>query len=154
MRKWLKRFFGAGVLGAVALQFTNPSHLNPAVPPGHDLMATNSPPPNVTALLKKSCYDCHSFETKWPWYSYVAPFSWPLASHVNDARASLNFSEWPHDSPSRAGKKWRRISEAVDASEMPLPSYLIIHSDARLTEQERKELVEWAEKESKRLKDE
>ncbi len=116
-------------------------------------MATNAPPPQVAALLKNSCYDCHSSETEWPWYSYIAPISWPLVGHVNDARESLNFSEWPHDSSKRARKKWRRISEAVDAKEMPLPSYTWIHWRSRLNEQERKQLADWADQESKKLED-
>jgi hypothetical protein len=152
MRNWFKWIGGALLLGAIALQFANPSHLNPAVIPGHDLMATNAPPPPVAALLKNACYDCHSSETKWPWYSYVAPISWPLVQHVNDARESLNFSDWPHNSPQRARKKWRRISEAVEAGEMPLPSYLWIHRESRLTAQQRRQLVEWAQQEAESLK--
>jgi hypothetical protein len=151
MRKWLKWIGSAAILCAVALQFTNPPHLNPAVIAGHDLAATNSPPPQITALLKTACYDCHSSETKWPWYSYVAPFSWPLVQHVNDARESLNFSEWPHDSPQRARKKWRRIAEAVEAKEMPLPSYLWIHAESRLSPAQRQQLIQWASQESERL---
>jgi len=151
MRKWLKRIGGLALLGAIALQFTNPPHVNPPVVPGHDLLATNAPPPQVAALLKNSCYDCHSSETKWPWYSYVAPLSWALVQDVNNARENVNFSDWPHDSPQRAHKKWSRIAEAVDANEMPLPKYTLIHRRSRLTAQQRKQLVEWAEQESKRL---
>ncbi len=116
-------------------------------------MASNAPPQEVAALLKSSCYDCHSSETKWPWYSYVAPMSWVLVQHVNDARESLNFSDWPHDAPNRARKKWKRVAEAVDANEMPLPSYVLIHRDSRLTAQQRKQLVEWAELEGKKLEE-
>ncbi|HUD46876.1 MAG TPA: heme-binding domain-containing protein [Candidatus Baltobacteraceae bacterium] len=152
MRKWLKWIGGGLLLGAVALQFTSPAHVNPPVAPGHDLLASNGPPPEVAALLKNSCYDCHSSETKWPWYSYVAPMSWVLVQHVNDARYSLNFSDWPHDSPRRARKKWERIADAVDANEMPLPSYLWIHSGSRLTPQQRKQLVDWAQQEAQALK--
>jgi hypothetical protein len=153
MRKWLKWIGGAALLGAIAMQFINPPHLNPPVVPGHDLLASNAPPPQVAALLKNACYDCHSSETKWPWYSYVAPISWSLVQHVNDARESLNFSEWPHDAPKRARKKWRRIAEAVDANEMPLPSYTWIHSQSRLTAQQRKQLVEWAQQKGNALEE-
>jgi hypothetical protein len=153
MRKWLKWIAGVALLGFAALQFANPSHVNPPVVPGHDMMASNAPPPQVAALLKNACYDCHSSETKWPWYSYIAPFSWRLAQHVNDARESLNFSNWPHDSPQRTRKKWRRIAEAVDANEMPLPSYTWIHWKSRLSAEQRKELVEWAEKAGKTVEE-
>jgi hypothetical protein len=150
MRKWIKWIGGGALVGVIALQFTNPPHLNLPVVPGHDLMASNAPPPEVAALLKNACYDCHSSETKWPWYSYVAPISWALVQHVNDARESLNFSEWPHEAPQRARKKWRRIAEAVDANEMPLPSYIWIHRQSRLTAQQRQQLVEWAQREGKK----
>jgi hypothetical protein len=151
MRKWLKWIGGAALLGVVALQFTNPAHLNPPVVPGHDMLASNAPPPQIAALLKNSCYDCHSSETKWPWYSYIAPLSWGLVGHVNDARESMNFSEWPHDDSRRARKKWRRIADAVEAKEMPLPSYLLIHRESRLTAEQRKQLVEWAEQAGEKL---
>lgn len=141
------------MLGGIALQFTNPPRLNPAVVQGHDLMATNAPPPQIAALLKNACYDCHSSETQWPWYSHVAPLSWWLVKHVNDARDSLNFSEWPHDSARRARKKWNRIADAVDADEMPLPSYVWIHRQSRLNAQQRKQLIEWAQQEAKRLEE-
>jgi hypothetical protein len=151
VKRILKWIFGAGLLMAVALQFTNPSHSNPPVLPGHDLLATNPPPAPVAALLKNACYDCHSYESRWPWYSYVAPFSWTVVGDVNAARGQLNFSEWPHAEPARARKKWRRAAEAVDSGEMPLPQYTWIHRQARLDPQQRRQLAQWAEQEAKRL---
>jgi hypothetical protein len=154
MRKWLKWIGIGALIGAIALQFTNPPHVNPQVVPGHDLLATNAPPPQISALLKNACYNCHSSETKWPWYSYVAPISWLVVRDVNDARESMNFSDWPHDSPQRVRKKWKRVAEAVDANEMPLPKYTLIHRASRLTAEQRKELVEWAEQAGKKLEGE
>jgi hypothetical protein len=151
VRRLFKWVFGIGLLLAIALQFTNPAHTNPPVLPGHDLFATNSPPAPIAALLKRSCYDCHSYESRWPWYSYVAPFSWSLVGHVNDARERLNFSEWPHDDPGRARKKWGRAADAVDSGEMPLPQYLWFHHEARLDAQQRRQLTTWAEQEAERL---
>jgi hypothetical protein len=144
MTKRIKGMGGIVLLAAIALQFTNPSHRNPPIVPGHDVLSGNAPPPAVAAMLKNSCYDCHSFETKWPWYSYVAPFSWYLARDVNAGRAMVNFSDWPHDDPRRARKRWRRIAEAVQNGEMPLPIYTRIHRQARLDEQQRADLVKWA----------
>jgi hypothetical protein len=148
MKKWLKRIGGMVVLAVIALQFANPSHQNPPVLPGHDLLASNAPPPSVAALLRNSCYDCHSFETKWPWYSYVAPVSWYLARDVKAARSNLNFSDWPHDDAARAHKRWRHIAEAVENGEMPLPSFTWIHRQARLDERQRAELVKWAQEQA------
>lgn len=141
---------GAVLLLAVVLQLTNPAHTNPPVLAGHDVLATHPPPAAVAALLKQACYDCHSDETHWPWYSYVAPVSWFLAGHVNDGREVLNFSEWPHDEPGRARKKWRRVADAVDSGEMPLRPYTWLHREARLDAAERRQLAEWAEQEGKR----
>jgi hypothetical protein len=142
-----KRLGWIGGLGAsvlIALQFANPPHQNPPVPPGHDVMAGHPPPPSVAALLKNCCYDCHSFETHWPWYSYVAPVSWYVVRDVNAARASLNFSDWPQEDAGRARKRWRHIAEAVQNGEMPLPNYARMHRQARLDERQRAELVQWA----------
>jgi len=153
MRKWLKWIGAVAVLGFAALQFTNPPRTNPAITAGHDLMATNPPPPEVAALLRNACYDCHSSETHWPWYSYVAPMSWKVVRDVNDARDTMNFSDWPNDDPHRARRRWRRIAEAVEANEMPLSKYTFIHRASRLTAEQRKKLVDWAQQQSETLDD-
>jgi len=150
MNRWFKRVSGAGLLVFAGLQFTNPPHDNPPVTPGHDAMASNAPPPAVAALLKNSCYECHSFQTHWPWYSYVAPVSWLLARDVNAARASLNFSEWPHDDAQRAHKRWKHVADEVENGEMPLPSYTWVHRQARLDPQQRQQIIEWCRQEAGR----
>jgi hypothetical protein len=150
MKKRLKIVGVLVLLAVIALQFTNPSHHNPPVLPGHDLFATNAPPTNIAAYLKNSCYDCHSFETKWPWYSYVAPVSWYVARDVYAARGNLNFSDWPHDDAGRARKRWRHIAEVVESVEMPPSNYAWKHQEARLDEKQRAELVKWAKGEADR----
>jgi hypothetical protein len=138
--------------GFALLQLTNAARTNPTVSPGHDLFSTNSPPPQIAGILRGACYDCHSYETHWPWYGHVAPVSWWLDGHVRDARERLNFSEWPHDDLTRAAKKWSRVSESVREGDMPLASYARIHKPARLTEEQRKQLADWAEQEAQRLR--
>jgi len=137
---------------AALLQLTNPARVNPPVVPGHDLFATNPPPDEIAALLRNACYDCHSRETRWPWYSRVAPVSWSVADHVNEGREHLDFSEWPHDDPRRAAKKWSRISEEIDGGDMPLASYTWAHPEARLTPDQRQRLTQWADQEAQRLR--
>ena len=145
MKKGLKWMGGFALFAFVALQLANPPHLNPPVLPGHDLMAGGAPPPAVAAVLKNSCYDCHSFETKWPWYSYVAPVSWLVVDDVRAARASLNFSDWPHDDARRARKRCRHIADEVQNGEMPPSNYGWMHREARLTAQQRQDLIQWAD---------
>jgi len=146
--KWI---LGGAVVAVAGLQLTNPARTNPPVAPGHDLLATNAPPPDVATLLRNACYDCHSYETHWPWYSRVAPVSWWVARHVVDGRERLNFSEWAHDDPTRARKKWNRIRDEVDYGDMPLRSYTWAHPEARLTATQRQAITNWAGQEALRL---
>lgn len=132
------------------LQFTNPSRVNPPVI--CDLIATNAPPPNVAAMLHAVCYDCHSNETKWPWYSHVAPMSWLIADDVNEGRKNLNLSEWTAENPTRAAKRLEAMSEVIGYNEMPPKKYTAIHANARLTENQSKELTGWLDAEAARLK--
>ena len=152
MKKKLKWIFGALVVVFALLQLTNPARTNPPILPGHEVSATNAPPQQIAALLRAACYDCHSYETKWPWYSRVAPMSWLIASDVRGGRARVNFSDWPNDHPNWAARRWERISERLDYREMPPAKYTLMHPEARLTDDQRKELIQWADGEAERLK--
>jgi Haem-binding domain len=151
MNKW-KWIFGAVVVVFAGLQFTNPARTNPLVPPGGDIAARNPPPAQITALLHAACYDCHSDETVWPWYSHIAPVSWLIASDVNHGRRRVNFSQWPHDHPTWAARRLEDISEELDYHEMPPAQYTLMHPAARLTEAQREELENWADAAAKQLK--
>jgi hypothetical protein len=150
LKRKLKWCLVAAAAGFALLQLTNPPRINPPVV--SDLMATNAPPPQVAAMLHAACYDCHSSETRWPWYSRVAPISWLIASDVKEGREHLNLSAWPNDNPMRAAKRLDRMSGEIGSGEMPLPKYTKIHADARLTEIQRKELTDWLDAEAARLK--
>jgi Haem-binding domain len=150
-KKWIW-ILGALVVVFGLLQFTNPARTNPPVLPGHDLMATNPPPPQIATLLHEACYDCHSDETRWPWYAHVAPVSWLIADDVKEGRRHVNFSDWPRNFPDRAAKRCDDISEELDYKEMPPAQYQWMHPAARLTDTQRKELMQWADQEAKRLK--
>jgi hypothetical protein len=152
MKKKLKWIFGALVAVFALLQLTNPARTNPPLLPGGDISANNPPPPQIAAQLRASCYDCHSDETVWPWYSHIAPASWLVVSDVNDGRERLNFSDWPHALPERAAKRLERMSEELDYKDMPPAKYTIIHADARLTDDQRRQLIAWADQEAERLK--
>ena len=150
MKKALKWILCAFIVAFGLLQLTNPARTNPSVV--NDLMATSVPPPGVAAKLHAACYDCHSNETKWPWYSRVAPMSWLIAHDVRDGRENLNLSDWPAANPGRAAKRLERMSEEMNYQDMPPKKYTAIHADARLTEAGRKELTDWLDAEAARLK--
>ncbi len=151
MKKKLKWALWALVAAFALLQFTNPARTNPPVEPGGDLSANNPPPPQIAALLHAACYDCHSDETKWPWYSHIAPASWLVVSDVNEGRRHLNLSEWPKDSE-RAAKKMERMSEELDYKEMPPAKYTALHPEARLTDDQHKQLMKWLDDTAQQLK--
>lgn len=122
----------------MAIQFVPVDRSNPAV--GEEVQA----PPEVMAVLERSCYDCHSNETDWPWYSHVAPVSWLLAGHVKEGREHANFSTWGSIEPGRLGHHAEEIREQLEEGDMPLKSYVLIHRNASLTEQDVATVVAWA----------
>lgn len=99
--------------------------------------------PEIMAILERACYDCHSNETEWPWYSHVAPISWFVAGHVAEAREHLNFSEWPAFDMEEQQHLFEEMEEEVEDEEMPLKSYLMLHREARLTPDDREVLLRW-----------
>ena len=149
MKKKLKWIAGAIVVVFALAQFANPTRTNPPVV--QDMLANIVPPPHVATLLHAACYDCHSNETKWPWYAHIVPASLLVAGDVNEGRRHLNLSEWAADDPIRAAKKLDRMSEEIDYHEMPPGKYTLLHADARLRDADRKELTGWLDAQSKRL---
>jgi hypothetical protein len=108
-------------------------------------------PSNVESILKRSCYDCHSNQTKWPWYSAVAPVSWFVISDVSRGRGKMNFSEWGKYSKNKQGIKLDNICDEITEGKMPLKQYLYIHKDAVLSQEEKDILCKWSKEEAKKL---
>jgi len=102
-----------------------------------------SAPPEVEAILKRSCFDCHSNQTNWPWYSHVAPISWMVVRHVELGRKEMNFSEWGAYFPGTRKRKLQWMQRALHEEVMPLWSYRMMHPDARLSDNDRARLLEW-----------
>ncbi len=100
-------------------------------------------PENVQAILKRSCFDCHSNHTIFPWYSNIAPVSWFTKHHVEEGREHMNFSTWEKYDDEKKLKYLEKIPKAIK-SKMPLPSYLLIHKEAKLSEADKKALTTWA----------
>jgi len=106
--------------------------------------------PDVRALLRRACWDCHSHETVWPWYAWVAPVSWLVAHDVNHAREELDFSRFESYAPKKQRKKLGELGEEVDEGHMPLWYYVLLHPTARLDDEERRRLIDWADAEQAR----
>lgn len=124
-------------VAVIGIQFVPVERSNPPV-------ETEVPaPPAVREVLVRSCFDCHSNQTVWPWYSRVAPISWLVAQDVQEGREHLNFSTWNRFDEKRKQRKMHEIWEKVSEGEMPLWYYLPAHPDARLSDQDRALLREW-----------
>lgn len=109
----------------------------------HDLILTGNVPDEIQQMLKSSCYDCHSNETKYPWYAYIAPVSWLVVRDVNKGRDELNFSEWDSLKSREKIKLLDEIAEEVEEGNMPMPIYLITHGEASLDDNQKQILEEW-----------
>lgn len=99
---------------------------------------------SIKTIIEHSCYNCHSNNTNWPWYSYVAPVSWMVAYHVHTGRGELNFSEWNSYDEKRKMYKLKELTEEIEEDEMPLISYRLMHPDAELSAQQKRQLTNWA----------
>ena len=139
------------VVALVGIQFVRPARTNPPVDKSQTIEAFTQMTPEVTSILDRSCRDCHSNQTVWPWYSNVAPLSWWVIDHANQGRSNLNYSEWGKLAPDRRDRKLRQICDEVQDGVMPLSSYTPMHPAAKLSEQDKKTLCDWTEKERQRL---
>jgi hypothetical protein len=127
--------FGIVVL-LVGVQLVRPARTNP---PATNPLAIGDP--RVESILRRSCFDCHSNETRWPWYSEVAPVSWQIARHVNDGRKKVNFSDWNEE---KAAKRLEEICEETKEGEMPVRGYLLLHREAVLSAEDVGALCGWS----------
>jgi len=146
---------GGGVAAALVLVgFASRPHVNPEVTPERTISAHVEVTPGVQRVLDRVCNDCHSNETRWPWYSRVPPASWMIEKDVEEARKVLNFSEWP----SRPGVEANRAAGllmaacgAVDGGVMPPERYTRLHPEAQLTRAEKDEFCAWSTAQATRI---
>src|SRR5688572_18149708 len=143
MKKALKIVSIVVVIVFVAAQFIRPNRVNPPIAEGEALEATIAVPDDVNKVLNRSCNDCHSHKTDFPWYSNITPVSFFLVDHVEHGRTHLNFSVWNTYERRQKLKKLDEIREQIDLAAMPLPSYLWLHRDAVLSEADAKILKDW-----------
>jgi len=127
----------------VLAQFIRIDKTNPEVKPELDLIQVESAPSEIAGLLKANCYDCHSNESKYPWYTNVAPVSWWIKRHINNARGSLNFSEWANYSPQQKVDHAAESGLKVEKKWMPISSYKLAHPEARMSDEQVASLSQW-----------
>lgn len=140
-----------GVCCLVISQFFGPAKTNPAADPSQSIDTRLQVTPPVAAMLGRSCNDCHSNKTRWPWYSNVAPVSWFVIGHVNEGRENLNFSEWGRYTQRDVDGLLKQICREVKAGAMPLSSYTPLHSGSKLSAEDVKTLCDWTSAERARI---
>lgn len=109
----------------------------------NDIVLSENAPEEVKIVLRKACYDCHSNQSVYPWYSYVAPVSWLIAKDTREGREELNFSDWAELSKRKKIKFLNEIAEELEEKKMPLQIYTVIHKDAILSDEEILKITEW-----------
>ncbi|MCL4550517.1 MAG: heme-binding domain-containing protein [Bacteroidetes bacterium] len=126
------------VIAFIGIQFIDVDKTNPEVTA--DIQA----PPEVKKILRSSCYDCHSNETRWPFYSNIAPISWFIADDVNEGRENLNFSNWEKLYSEKQDELKRKIWKEINEDEMPMSTYIYMHPDAKLGLPQKDIIKKWA----------
>jgi len=127
----------------VGIQFVPTQRNQTDIVPVTDFMLVNTVSKDIKNKLQVSCYDCHSNNTQYPWYNKIQPVAWILEGHIKDGKEELNFNEWDLLSSRRKASKLRSIIKQIESSEMPLSSYTLIHKDAKFSDREKEELIEW-----------
>ena len=135
----------------VAAQFRRPARTNPPVDQSQTIEAHAQMTPQVASILARSCSDCHSHKTAWPWYTNVAPISWFIVNHVNEGRHNMNLSEWGRYDLRRQRNKLQQMCEEVQDGAMPLSTYTPLHPNSKLSPDDVKTLCGWTEAERERL---
>jgi len=146
--KWV--LLATGII-FIAIQFFRPARNKSAQASETDISRVVAIPDSVQLILQKACYDCHSNNTNYPWYAYVQPVGWFLARDITQGRDDLNFNEFGSYSLRRQLNKLEGIADHIRENEMPLKSYKLMHKEARLSENEKKLLINWTELSAKNL---
>ena len=135
----------------VVIQFIRPEKNINTTASALDMNTLYPIPDSVNQVLQKACYDCHSNNTRYPWYNNIQPVAWWLNDHITEGKKELNFSEYGKRTLPKQAKKLRKIAREVQEGGMPMDSYTWIHKDARLTDHEKQMLIDWATNLSKQI---
>ena len=127
----------------VLSQFIPVDRTVPEVAPAEDFLTAVNAPPAMASLIKNACYDCHSYQSEYPWYARVAPVSFWIQGHINEARSHLNFSQWTTYEPAKAAHKLEECFDEVSSGEMPMKSFTWLHPEAQLSDVQVSALAQW-----------
>ena len=141
-----KKIVLAILLVFIAMQFIRPTKNSSNAVQQADMLTHFNVPDSVAGILKTACYDCHSNNTNYPWYANIQPAGWLLAKHIRDGKEELNFNEFASYSQRRQLSKLKSIQNSIKDGSMPLSSYTLIHSDAKLSDKNKALLIDWASK--------
>jgi hypothetical protein len=142
--RWLRRAGLILLIVFLGIQFIRPGRNRSDNPAVGDIVSLYKMPGNMKAVFENSCYDCHSNNTRYPWYVNIQPVGWMLARHVKQGKEELNFSEFGSYSTRRQRSKLQQVINSIKDGTMPLTSYLLMHQDAKLTEAEKAMMINWA----------
>jgi hypothetical protein len=132
------------VLGIlVVLQFFQIDREDPQVDPSKDFLKLAQPPAEISQMIQSACYDCHSHETHYPWYTYINPVGWLVKNHIHEGREHLNFSLWTDYSADKRAHKLEECYEEIEKGEMPLKPYALVHAAANLSKEKKEKLINW-----------
>lgn len=135
---------GIGLIVILTLmQFKQIDKTNPEYNEAEDFITMTQPPTEIATLIKDACYDCHSHQSKYPWYTNIAPISWMIEHHIEEGREHLNFSKWTSYDAKKADHKLEECIEEIEEGKMPMKSYVVIHSEAKMTKEQQKALIDW-----------
>ena len=142
--KLIKKIGWSLLIILIIAQFFQPEKYEGELSSLDSFINETNPNEEVKIILKESCNDCHSDFTKYPWYSNITPVNYWLKNHIDHGKGHLNFSKWNEYSVGKKAHKFEEVAEMVEAGSMPLNSYTWAHSEARLTDEQRKAIIEWA----------
>jgi hypothetical protein len=141
----VKKIFVGLLLLAVIAQLLQPTRNISEGPFENDITNVYAIPANVQDVFTQKCYDCHSNNTRYPWYIHIQPIGWWMASHIKDAKDELNFNEFKTYNQKRAAHKLEEIVEVVEDGSMPIKSYTWLHSEAKVTAEETQAIKTWVQ---------
>ncbi len=144
--KLYKKILLALLIVFIAIQFIQPAHNTSGQVLPTDITKTVNVPDKVLDIFKNSCYDCHSNNTNYPWYSKIQPMAWFMAHHIKNGKADLNFSEFGSYTPRKQRSELKEIGHSLKDGTMPLSSYTLIHKNANLSKEEKALLIDWTTK--------